>query len=637
MSGLGLGLGLTSRAAAGGTIAASVMLDSASVAEDANVGDLVGNLSVVGGSGSYTFSITADPDSKFQLDGGDDSILEVGGALDYETATSHTVTIEADNGVDDPISRQFTIQVTNVVETAPAQFGAGDWSVADLGTNGDIAITIATLPDPGDGPITDLEYQVDGGGWSSLGDVVTGAYPLSGFTDGTEYDIAIRAVNAAGNGTASATKAVTPTGIPDAFEAADWSVADATTGGQLDVTISSLPAANGSAVTDIEYRVEGGSWVSSGGTTDFSITGLTDDVEVDVELQAVNANGDSGAGDLKSETPTTAGGGAPVVAWGTGEYGFIGDVIAVTSGDTTGNWQSSADGSTGWANISGETTAAGFTQTAAYEGTFVRWNDDTNGASNVPDRVWVPPDLGTSILKAYTDFANEAEITESGGDVSQVDDVSGNGNDYAQGTGSLQPKTGTVALNSLNCLDFNQDYLGRADALGFTGSPAVTIVTLSQPDTLADKAAVSVGQTGNDGMIAACPGEAKISFGGSTVTFDDGAADGATWLIDLFVHPASVTHENSYVYRNGTLLSLQSSSNGGNSLSMADSLSKIGAFVGGAGGIRYAVALVMVLASEVSTANREKIEGFIAHRYAMEGDLPGGHTYKSTPPTVEAL
>lgn len=93
-----------------GTRAATIILDDNTIAEDASVGDLVGNLSVENGSGSYTFSITADPDSKFQIDG---SRLETSATLDYGTATSHSVTIQATNGVD-PISRTFTINVTEV-------------------------------------------------------------------------------------------------------------------------------------------------------------------------------------------------------------------------------------------------------------------------------------------------------------------------------------------------------------------------------------------------------------------------------------------------------------------------------------------------------------------------------------------
>ena len=95
--------------------------------------------------------------------------------------------------------------------TVPAQFGTGDWSVADAGTGGDITITVTTLPDDGGSALTDLEYQIDGGSWVSLGDTATGDYPVSGLTDDVEVDVAIRAVNAVGAGTASATKAVTPT------------------------------------------------------------------------------------------------------------------------------------------------------------------------------------------------------------------------------------------------------------------------------------------------------------------------------------------------------------------------------------------------------------------------------------------
>lgn len=93
---------------------ASILLSNQSVPENAALNDLVGVLSVVDGTGSYTFTITADPDAKFLIDGDE---LQVADFLDYETATSHSVTIEADNGVDDPISRQFTITVTNVAPT----------------------------------------------------------------------------------------------------------------------------------------------------------------------------------------------------------------------------------------------------------------------------------------------------------------------------------------------------------------------------------------------------------------------------------------------------------------------------------------------------------------------------------------
>lgn len=102
------------RIAGGSVNDPSIALSSTTIAEDAADNSVVGILSVNNGSGTYTFTITSDPDNKFAI--ANDDELQIDELLDYETATSHLVTIEADNGVDDPISRQFTITVTDVAD-----------------------------------------------------------------------------------------------------------------------------------------------------------------------------------------------------------------------------------------------------------------------------------------------------------------------------------------------------------------------------------------------------------------------------------------------------------------------------------------------------------------------------------------
>ncbi len=87
---------------------ARIVLSSSSIAEDASVGDAVGTLSVVGGSGSYTFTEVADPGSAFAIDG---DVIEVDAAL---SAGSYSYTVQADNGVDAPIQKVFTITATTV-------------------------------------------------------------------------------------------------------------------------------------------------------------------------------------------------------------------------------------------------------------------------------------------------------------------------------------------------------------------------------------------------------------------------------------------------------------------------------------------------------------------------------------------
>lgn len=92
-----------------------ILLSSAVVAETAAIGTLVGTFSVENGSGTYTFTLTDDAGGVFALDGAD---LETAAALDFETTAVYTVTVEADNGVDDPLSRSFSIVVSDVAEGA---------------------------------------------------------------------------------------------------------------------------------------------------------------------------------------------------------------------------------------------------------------------------------------------------------------------------------------------------------------------------------------------------------------------------------------------------------------------------------------------------------------------------------------
>lgn len=95
----------------------AISITASSIAEDASLTDVIGTLAVInlGDLTVSSYAITADPDNKFDLDGAD---LIVDGALDYETATSHSVTIEATLSDASTVEGIFTITVTDVEETA---------------------------------------------------------------------------------------------------------------------------------------------------------------------------------------------------------------------------------------------------------------------------------------------------------------------------------------------------------------------------------------------------------------------------------------------------------------------------------------------------------------------------------------
>jgi hypothetical protein len=99
--------------------------------------------------------------------------------------------------------------------------------------------------------------------------------------------------------------AAPPPSVPDAFNPGDWSLAPGDE--EAPVTIHALPNDGDAAISDIEYRLDGGSWASSGSTSSFTIEGLTNDQAYDVELRAVNSVGSSPASDTKSVTPAAGG------------------------------------------------------------------------------------------------------------------------------------------------------------------------------------------------------------------------------------------------------------------------------------------------------------------------------------------
>jgi hypothetical protein len=95
--------------------------------------------------------------------------------------------------------------------------------------------------------------------------------------------------------------------VPDAFTAADWSVATgpATTRNSLTITVTALPADNGNTVTDIEYDIGADNlWRSLGLSTAGSA-----DIEMalfqtayDIRLRAVNTSGAGPEGETQSAT-----------------------------------------------------------------------------------------------------------------------------------------------------------------------------------------------------------------------------------------------------------------------------------------------------------------------------------------------
>ncbi|TWH96157.1 putative Ig domain-containing protein [Bradyrhizobium daqingense] len=137
-----------------------VVLSNVSIAENLAIGTVVGRLSAHDQDASETFSysLLGNADGLFSINGAD---LVMTGLLDYETATSHEVTLRVSDSAGKTFDKTFSISVTNMnevpvvanavpdqtaIEDAPFSFilPADTFSDVDLGDS--LALT-ATLGD----------------------------------------------------------------------------------------------------------------------------------------------------------------------------------------------------------------------------------------------------------------------------------------------------------------------------------------------------------------------------------------------------------------------------------------------------------------------------------------------------------
>ncbi len=164
----------------------------------------------------------------------------------------------------------------------------------------------------GGSTISNYEFSTNGGtGWTTRSPASTSSpIVITSLTNGTTYDVKIRAVNAAGSGTASSMVQGTPRTTPGAPN-----INTITPGNQQLQVAFTAPASNGgSSITDYEYSTDNGSNFKSSGTTSspYTITtesgsssSLTNGVQYSIVFRAVNAAGAGTSSTMVTGTPAS--------------------------------------------------------------------------------------------------------------------------------------------------------------------------------------------------------------------------------------------------------------------------------------------------------------------------------------------
>lgn len=259
---------------------------------------------------------------------------------------------------------------------------------------------------------------------------------------------------------------------------------------------------------------------------------------------------------------------------------------------------------------------------------------------------WTPKQLPNLIT--WLDANDKANRTLSGSNVTDWNDKSGSGNHVTQGTANRQPVLVTASQNNLDAFDFDwtvsgasgRKYMIRGGTYtNVTGSQLSVFVT-AKPTTRWDGYARLVGfspsATANDWntntAIAALLRDATNSnmhsFYNSSGTNTSAVTAGSWYTLGIIVNGTSHTFRRD---GNSTTTTLGSTPSFNiNTITIGHNP---GSFTATADAWNSLIGEIIVCNTALSTANRDKIEGYLAWRWGLQGSLAAGHAYKNFPPT----
>jgi hypothetical protein len=212
---------------------------------------------------------------------------------------------------------------------------------------------------------------------------------------------------------------------------------------------------------------------------------------------------------------------------------------------------------------------------------------------------WTPALISTAL---WLDAADASTITESGGAVSQWNDKSGNGRNARQATAGNRPTYTSAVLNGKNVVSFNgsTQWFATISAYGAGHFAAVAKSTISK-----SFAGLHTGTTSE--LILSGTGTQVIQASTSYV-------NSSTNLSIAFNQP--------FIWG----VNLSATRSAGRTL---------GEEPNGSGAARawngYCGELI-VLASPQDGEIRNRLEGYLAHKWGLTANLPSDHPYKVNPP-----
>jgi hypothetical protein len=229
----------------------------------------------------------------------------------------------------------------------------------------------------------------------------------------------------------------------------------------------------------------------------------------------------------------------------------------------------------------------------------------------------LPSDLNLSL---WLDASDASTITHSNGSVSQWADKSGNAFHFTQTTAANQPTTGSVTIGGINAINFDgSDRMANSD-ISMNGTHSIFAVALSNANgygrILENDANLFFGIGNGNNNFATFYGSGS---GWNEVNTNTPGQSLATPSI------IGVTNDGSTAkpYVNATA---QDTKNG----TMQSFISlRLGAWSTGSQAWNGPVAEVLIFSTKLSDQERQSVEGYLAHKWGLQSNLPSEHPAKT--------
>jgi len=254
---------------------------------------------------------------------------------------SYSVTVTADDGTSTSVPSAAVTGMPVGPPTAPS-------ITSVVAVNTQASLSLSAPSNIGDASLSGYDYSTNNGtSWSHFASA-SGPFVISGLTNGSTYQVKVRAVNSVGAGEASAALAVSPTKLIPAKP-----VIASVAAGNASATVSITKPTDltSQSITGYQYSIDKGASYQPASVTDgkFTITGLTNGTVTTVQIRATNFNGNSLASVSKTVVPATTPSG-PSISAITPSAGALS--IAFTAPNNGGSaitgYQYSLDGGANW-------------------------------------------------------------------------------------------------------------------------------------------------------------------------------------------------------------------------------------------------------------------------------------------------